>query len=118
MGNAGCHQGGEPTYRLTVNRWSPILQSLTSPLFATESYPARDLKRARRRHATIVMPTEVGIQVFACACQQRRGWRACARHDEEATPLIHEHGKRRVIFTIAQLAADHYAWIAAGRRRY
>ena len=27
MGNAGCHQGGEPTHRLTVNCWSPILQS-------------------------------------------------------------------------------------------
>jgi len=27
------------------------------------------------------MPTQVGIHVYCCCDQQRRGWRACARHD-------------------------------------
>jgi hypothetical protein len=28
------------------------------------------------------MPTQVGIHVFPCRDQQRRGWRASARHDD------------------------------------
>jgi len=28
------------------------------------------------------MPTKVGIHVFPCCPQQRRGWRAFARHDD------------------------------------
>ena len=30
------------------------------------------------------MPTAVGIHVFPCCDQQRRGWRAFARHDGQA----------------------------------
>jgi hypothetical protein len=34
------------------------------------------------RRGGIVMPTQVGIHVFPCRDQQRRGWRPSARHDD------------------------------------
>ncbi|MGA3397707.1 MAG: hypothetical protein ABSC95_00700 [Acetobacteraceae bacterium] len=36
-----------------------------------------------RRSVSPVMPTKVGIHDFAALTQERRGWRAFARHDEQ-----------------------------------
>jgi hypothetical protein len=77
------HDGSRSRQRLlrSTSHRSTTASAAPPSLIPTQPYTKRPLRRPSGGSG-IVMPTQVGIHVFPCRDQQRRGWRASARHDD------------------------------------